>query len=180
MTGYTLLSAAQDPNLLASGEEVLPRDLCQLEYPLDSGTCFFTYFTARKTEPITKVQTGINGTAGASLTLARVGVYTAVGGTLTLVASSVNDTTMWTATSTPYQKALSATFNKVAGVRYAVCLLAIGVTMPVLECIAVRYQSAGFAPRIQGELAAQSNLPASTPESGLSTSYRRFQAILLP
>jgi hypothetical protein len=179
--GYQLLSpGGQDPNLLTVGEEVAPRDLVQLEYPLDSGTCFFSYFTARKTEPITKVQTGINGNAAASLTLARIGLYTASGGTLTLVASTANDTSLWTATGTPYQKTLSATFNKTAGVRYAVCLLAVGTTMPVLECIAVRYQSAGFAPRLQGELAGQSNLPASTPESGLASSYRRFQAILLP
>lgn len=179
--GYTLLSPGPpDSNLLVTGEEVLHRDLVQLEYPLDSGTCFFSYFTARKTEPITKVQTGINGTAGATLTIARVGVYTAAGGTLTLVASTPNDTAMWTATGTAYQKAFSATFNKVAGVRYAVCLLAVGSTMPVLECIAVRYQSAGLAPRLQGELTGQANLPASTPESGLATSYRRFQAILLP
>ena len=179
--GYTLLpGGSPDLNLLASGEEVLPRDLVQVEYPLDSGTCFFSYFTARKTEPITKVQTGINGTAGASLTIARVGVYTAAGGTLTLVAASANDTSMWTATSTPYPKALSGTFNKVAGVRYAVCLLAVGTTMPVLECIPVRYQSAGFAPRIQGELAGQANLPASVSEAALAASYRRFQAILLP
>jgi hypothetical protein len=165
---------------LAVGEEVLPRDIVVNDFGLDTGTVFFSYFTARKTEAITKVQTGTASTAGATLTIARVGIYTASGGTLTLINSSVNDTTMWTAAFTAYQKALSSTFNKVAGTRYAVGLLAIGSTMPVLECNQIRFLSAASAPRLSGELAGQANLPASQLESGLTVGSRRFQAILLP
>lgn len=179
--GYTLLSAAQDPNLLTTGEEVLPRDLVTNDSGnLDTGTVFFSYFTARKTEMITQVMTCTGGQAAAALTLARIGIYSASGGTLTLVASTANDTALWASTFTPYTKALSAGFNKVAGTRYAVALLAVGTTMPQLEYVAVRFSTAGSAPIIQGQLAAQANLPASTAESGHDHGFRRFQAILLP
>lgn len=167
-------------NPLTTGEEVLPRDMVTNDLGLDSGTVFFSYFTARKTETINSVQTGTAATAGATLTIARVGIYTASGGTLTLVASTTNDTAMWTTAFTPYVKALTAPLSKVAGTRYALALLAVGTTMPVLECIQVRYQSANLAPRIQGELAGQANLPASQAEAGLTTGSRRFQGILLP
>lgn len=167
-------------DLVTSGEEVMPRETVASEYSLDSGTCFFTYFTARKSESITQIATAVYGTAGATLTRARVGIYLASGGTLSLVAASANDTSMWTATFTTYTKALSATWSKVAGNRYAFCTFAAGTTMPVLGCQQNRYQDVARAPRIQGELAAQSDLPASLSEASLANGYRRFQAILLP
>jgi hypothetical protein len=167
-------------NLLAAGEEVLPRDDVTGALALVSGVCYFSYFTARKSEAITKVQTETDATAGVTLTIARVGLYTAIGGTLTLVASSTNDTAMWTATTTVYQKALTATWNKVAGQRYALGIIALGATMPTLSAIGVRALSVALAPRIQGQLAAQADLPASTPESGLAAGTNRFQGIFLP
>lgn len=165
---------------LVVGEEVLPRDLVVNDFGLDTGTVFFSYFTARKTEAINSVQTAVAATAGATLTIARVGIYSVAAGTLTLINSSVNDTAMWTVAFTAYNKALSSTFNKVQGTRYAVALLAVGSSMPVLECNQIRFQSAAMAPRLSGELAAQANLPASQAESGLTVGSRRFQAILLP
>jgi hypothetical protein len=167
-------------NLLNPGEEVISRDDVVSGQAVDTGTVFFSYFTARRSEAITKVQVNTGGTAGVTLTLARVGVYTAIGGTLTLVASTTNDTTMWTAANTAYQKALSATWNKLGGQRYAVAVLVIGTTMPTLEALAVRPLTVALPPRIQGELVSQADLPASTPESGLAAGTRRFQAIFLP
>lgn len=167
-------------SLLTSGEEVLPRDLVTSEYPLTSGTVMFSYFTARKTESISQIQTEVYTTAGATLTIARIGIYVPAAGTLTLVASSVNDTAMWTAANTPYPKALSAPWAKVAGTRYAFAAIAVGTTMPTLGAIGIRYQTGANAPRVQGELAAQANLPASTPESGLASGHRRLQALMLP
>ncbi len=167
-------------NLLTSGEEVIPRDMVQNDFGLDSGTVFFSYFTARKTETITQVRTAVAATAGAALTIARIGIYTISAGTLTLAQSTANDTALWNVAFTATNKALSGSFSKVAGTRYAVALLAVGTTMPVLECIQIRYQSAALAPRIAGELAGQANLPASQAEAGLTAGSRRFQAILLP
>lgn len=183
MTGYTFPGTApQDPDLLVTGEEVTTRGLVQSEYPLDSGTIFFTYFTARKTEPITKIRTGVYGTAGATLTRARVGVWSvSAAGLLTPIASSTNDTAMWTGTFQSYAKSLSATWNKTAGTRYAVGLLAVGSTMPVLATHAVKFLDVADGPRVQGELAGQTDFPGGTiADASLANGYRRFQAILLP
>lgn len=182
MSGYTFAAAPHDPDLLTVGEEVAARDLVQSEYPLDTGTIFFTYFTARRTEPIAKIRTGVYGTAGATLTRARVGIWSVgAAGLLTPVASSTNDTAMWTGTFQSYPKALSATWNKTAGTRYAFGLLAVGPTMPVLAAHAVKYQDVAEPPRIQGELAGQTDFPAGAiADASLASGYRRFQAILQP
>lgn len=168
-------------DLLTTGEEVIPRGMVSDEYPLDSGTCFFSYFTARKTEAITHVETSVYGTAATSLTVARIGIYQSSGGTLTLLAASANDAAaLWSATFTTYSKTLTSTFHKVAGNRYALCLLAVGSTMPVLGTQLERFQDAARAPRLEGDLTGQTDLPATVAESGLAVGYRRFQGILLP
>lgn len=177
---WSIPARAAQFSLLTSGEEVLPRDDVTGALALVSGVCYFSYFTARKTEAITQVQTETDATAGATLTIARVGLYTAIGGTLTLVASSTNDTAMWNAANTVYAKALTASWSKVAGQRYALGIIAVGTTMPTLSAIGVRPLSVALVPRIQGQLAAQANLPASTPESGLAAGTNRFQGIFLP
>lgn len=168
-------------DLLTTGEEVLPRGTVSDEYPLDSGTVFLSFFTARKSESITHVETSVYGTAAAALTVARVGIYQSSAGTLTLLAASANDAAaLWSATFTTYSKTLTSTFNKIAGNRYALALLAVGDTMPVLGCQLERFQDASRVPRIEGDLTGQTDLPATIAESGLATGYRRFQGILLP
>lgn len=167
-------------SLLASGEEAVPRIMMTSEDRPASGTLHLTYFTARKTETVTKVQTNVSSGAAAGLTLARIGIYSvAANGGLTLVASTPSDTAMWTATFTPYQKTFSVAWAKLAGQRYAVGILGVGTTMPILECIPVRFQASGFAPRIQGEIAA-ADLPGSVADAALSNQYRVFQAYFLP
>lgn len=59
-------------------------------------------------------------------------------------------------------------------------MFAVASQMPILGCQQYRYQDAGRAPREQGELSGQTNLPATITEASLSSGYRRFQAILLP
>lgn len=167
-------------NLLTTGEELAPRQLVTAEDRPVSGTLYLSYFTARKTETITKLQVGTSGTAATGTTLARVGIYTPSAGTLSLTASSTNDVALWSATYTAYQKTLSASWSKTAGTRYAMAWLFVGTGGPTLECIPVRYQHADQAPRIQGELASQTDLPASIPEANLATGFRMFHGLMLP
>jgi hypothetical protein len=167
-------------SLLASGEEAVPRVAMTNEDRPASGTLHLTFFTARKTEVITQVRTHVSSSAATGLTLARIGIFSvAANGDITLIASTPNDVTLWAATNTPYTKALSASWTKQAGVRYASGILGIGTQMPILECIPIRFQSAGFAPRLQGEVAA-SDLPASKTDAQLSNQYRLFQCYFLP
>lgn len=167
-------------NLLDVGEEVIPRQSVSSEIAPDSGTVFLSYWTARKSEPITSLLSGTGGNGTTTPTLCRIGIYSATGGTLTLVASTANITTLWGAGFTTYTPALQATWNKVAGQRYAVGFLCIATGMPLIECCPVRYHSSGKAPKIQGEFTGQSNLPASIPEASLGNGYRMFQCLVLP
>jgi len=176
----TIAAANARGNLLTTGEEILPRDDVAGEVALVSGVAYFSFFTARKTETITTVRTATGATAASGLTLARIGIYSTDGTTLTPVASTANDTALWNATNTMFPKTFTAAWNKVAGQRYAQCLLAVGTTMPILEGVQVRPNSVGLAPRIQGELSGQSNLPAGPTEASLSSGFRRFQGIYIP
>lgn len=168
-------------DLVTTGEEIIPRELVASEYAPDSGTVHLTYFTGRKSQTITQVATAVYGTAGASLSKARLGLYRSDGTTLTLEASSAHDAALWSATFTTYTKALSAPWVEVAGTRYAFAIFAVGAgATPILGCQQNRYQDVAYPPRIQGELAGQTDLPATIAESGLANGYRRFQGILLP
>lgn len=173
-------SLASMLGLLTSGEEVVPRQWCASEYPIDTGTVHLTYFTARKTEVITQVASSVYGTAAATVTTARMGVYQSDGTTASLVAATANDTGLWAATFTTYTRALSAPWYKVAGHRYAYAAFAVASTTPVLGCQQYRYQDAARAPREQGELSGQTNLPATITEASLAAGYRRFQGVFIP
>jgi hypothetical protein len=179
-TAHTWAVVNDQSNRLTTGEEVMPRDDVAGEVALVSGVVYWSFFTARKTETITQCRTATGATAAAGLTLARIGVYSTNGTTLTLVASTANDTSLWTAGNTMTPKNFSSSFGKVAGTRYAMAYLAIGTTMPTLEGVQIRPNSVALPPRIQGELSGQTDLPASQLESGLSGGFRRFQGIILP
>jgi hypothetical protein len=168
-------------NFLTSGEEVMPRRWVNSEEQLVADTLHLMYFQARKTGPITTIFT-TSGNASVGATLARIGVYSINTGTLagTLVASTANDTALWSGGFTPYTPPLTTTFNKVQGNFYAIGYLWRGATPPYVEACAVRYSSAGFAPRILGELAGQTDLPGGFADAALSTSHRNFQSIMLP
>ena len=142
---------AGDADLVEAGEEAVPRTAVADTYPLDTGTMFATYFRARKTEPITSVRTWVDGTAAASITLARIGVYEAAAdGALTLLTATANDTALWNATYSPFTKALADTFEKAAGARYAIGLLAVGTTMRVAVCQGVAPRAREPARRCSG------------------------------
>lgn len=133
-----------------------------------SGQLVLAYWTADKTENITTVTAYTGGTAAAATpTLVRYGIYSVdAAGALTLVASTANDTTLLAAAATAYPKALSSTFAKVAGQRYAVGLLIVsGAAMPtmlgrswsgslMLPLVAVN-------PAMSAVITGQTDLPAS-------------------
>lgn len=140
-----------------------------------SGGLVLSYFTANKTEDITTV-TAWSGTtaAGATPTLVRYGVYSvASNGNLTLVASTANDTTLLAATNTAYPKALSATWSKVAGVRYAIGVLVVtGAALPTfhgqqLAATNILNTLVRTAPYLTGRLTGQTDLPSSVTQASM-------------
>ncbi len=155
---------------MAVGEFVPPRSrLGSNAIGYASGTLVLSYFTAHKSETITTLTAYSGATAAAATpTLCRMGIYSVAGnGNLTLVASTPNDTTLFATINTAYAKALSVSWAKVAGTRYATALLVVsGATMPTFH--GVQLAATGPAntfvredPAIIGRVLSQTDLPAS-------------------
>ena len=95
-------------NLPDSGETTIPPAQCIAAGggSLSTGNFRLVYFTAAKTESITKISTYAATAAAATPTLCRVGIYTIDGsGNLTLAASIANDTTIWSNNGVEYERA---------------------------------------------------------------------------
>ena len=143
----------------------------------------FSYFTAQRTETVAYVTTYSNSTALTGGSYAAVGVYTVDGsGNLTKVIDTGDlHTTIWASTFTTYVTALTASFTKVAGQKYAVGFLAVGSGPPKIQA----YTPAGgliatATPSMITSLAAQSTLPASVTAGSLGvTTYFQMPAALL-
>lgn len=175
-----------DPNALATGEATIPRDLASNTAVtlVGSGTVIFTFFTARKTESINNLRMICGGTAAsATPTLVRAGVYTlASDGALTLGPAIASDTSIFAAANTSYTRALTATWSKIADVRYAIGLLVVSSqTMPtgvgVVPLIAAEMAQ---PPRGGAILTGQSDLPSSVAAASLVDNARRLYVAMTP
>lgn len=167
---------------LTTGEETADRRLWNVD-GIGGGNGFLklTYFTARKSENINtlKWSSGQNGHTGA--TLLRVGVYSvAANGDLTLVASTVNDVTLATTGYAVQTKALSSTWAKVAGQRYAIGILGVGASTAAkwMGTSIITSAFANLAPRISGNIAGQANLGASYTAGQVADDGTAVQYIL--
>lgn len=175
-----------DPNALETGEATIPRFLASASLTTASGSMRLTYFTATKTETVTSIRLGTTGTAaGATPTLVRFGLYSvAANGDLTLVASTVNDTTIFAAANTWYTKAVSTPYAKTKGQRYAVaCLVVTAAAAPLLVSapnMGGSSAESALAPRIGAALNSQTDLPASVTSASLATSAQMFYAAVTP
>lgn len=149
---------------------------------ISSGQLLLSYFTATNTETINTLAVVVAGTAAAATpTLIRFGVYSvAANGDLTLLNSTVSDTTLLATTFTRYQKALSSGFSKVAGTRYALGVLIVtGAALPTFFASTSSGQASGVAdtflglePRMSATLNSQTDLPSSAASGTLSNTRR--------
>lgn len=173
-------------NLLTVGEETLPRtEMTATNLTVSTGQFRFTYFTARKSETSTQVRMLTGGVAAAATpTLVRIGIYEidAATGAGTLVAATVNDTTLFAAATTAYTRSWQTPFAKVAGRRYAAgALVVTGATAPNLVGAALgNSPEVGFAPRLSGVLTGLADLPASFVDGSVVASSFRPYAVILP
>jgi hypothetical protein len=180
------LHSRGDP-LTAGGEAVCDRRIIAATgTALGSGNLQLTYFTAQVAETINNLVLYTASTAAATVTLIRYGVYSvAANGDLTLVASTANDTSLLAVANTRYLKALSSSWSKLAGQRYAAGLLTVSTTSPSM--VAVNAQSAAifdavFAqePRLFGVVTSQSDLPSTVANASVTSSRRAPYAEMLP
>lgn len=169
---------------LASGEVPFNRRLVDISTAAASGEIVLTYFVACKTESITKLAMYSGGTAAATVTGVKFGVYSvASNGDLTLLAATANDATVFTSTNTRYERTLTTPWAKVAGDTYAVGMFVLATTMPtflgstaggtVFDALYAR------EPRLSGSRTGQTDFPASIVAANVGASRRGpyFEAI---
>lgn len=177
-------------SLVSAGELVPSREM-DYTHSLGlegSGTLLLTYFTAKRSETISqmRMQSG-NAAAGATPTLVRWGVYEVdpTTGQGPLVASIANDTSIFASTFTTYTRALSSSWSKVKGRRYAVGVLIVtAAAMPTVLGVAEPAISffntvLGYAPRLAAGVTGQTDLPADLGSVTLVDRRKRCYTELL-
>lgn len=180
------LDSQYDPDELTSGEGVINRDsIGSNALPITSQQIRWSYFTARKSETVTKVLTVTGTTAAAATpTLCRVGVYEVEdNGDLTLIASTANNTSLWAATFTVYTTDLQVPFEKVAGTRYAVGVIIVtAAATPTFQGGSTSISSVvtGLPPKLCGLLGSQADLLSTVPAASVSDSGIRIYSALVP
>ena len=155
-------SVAGTANQASTLVDVYPR-IGNFTATLTSGTVYFTFFTPSWTTTISSVTVISAGTASTGTSLVRFGLYSLSGGTATLVASTANDTTVFSSTNTASTRNLDTSYQLVAGNRYALAVLVVGST-PGTVYTAFNNPPAALSalePRITGAVALQSNLPST-------------------
>jgi hypothetical protein len=174
-----------DKTLLTTGEATMPRRTVSSQPGMTNGSMRLTYFPAVKSETITQVRTAPAGTPQVGATLCRIGVWEVdlSTGNLAPVASTVNDTTLWVAANTDYDKAFSSSFAKKRGTWYAVGVLLVGASQTPLftgQGSITPLRSAG-APRLSGFISGLTDLPSGTISAGtISNSAQQIYSELLP
>lgn len=142
-----------------------------------------TYFTATKTQTVSRIEMFSGTTAAAATpTLIRLGLYTvADNGNLTLVASTPNDTTLFAAATTLYNKALSAPYILLKGQRYAFGILIVSAvaTPTFYGNNAIPVAVAQYNPRVAAALSGQADLPSSVANASLIVTNQTFFAAFL-
>lgn len=156
----------------AAGLAVFPRaDAQSTSITSTSGVLRLSYFTAPHAFSASRMRTYSGGTAaGATPTLARVGLYTIdEDGAGALVASIANNTALWATMNTGYTSDLSSPYSIVEGQRYAVGFLVVTAqTAPTYLGSTVSALLTVSAPRLAGSISAQTDLPASFSDASVS------------
>lgn len=172
---------------LAAGEATLSRVYgTGSGVPLTASQVKLTYFTAQRSESITRLRLDTAGTAaGATPTLAKMGVYSVdAAGNLTLVAATASDTSLFGTAFASYSRSLAsgATWQKIAGQRYAFAALV--VTAAATPSIVGTNSSSGamqfIAPIVAGAVSAQSDLPATVLAASVVSVANTMCGLMLP
>lgn len=162
-------------NAIASGIETMPRTSGLLTAGWVSQRIQFSFFTATQAVLLTNAIACSGGTAAAATpSLIRIGLYTVSGTTLTLVASTPNDTSLFAAANTAYTKALSATYTTVPEQRYAAGLLIISAaTMPSIFGLTFNAGTGlgSLTPKLCTHVSSLNDIPSPTQVAGQSDAY---------
>lgn len=146
-----------------TGYSPYPRQVATAQIQANSGLMRSVLFVASKSVAISALRVFTTGAAGATPTIVRMGVYSVSGTAMTLLASTTNDTTIFSSASTSYQRNLDVSVNLSAGSLYAFGVLVVtGASLPFYAGISMFSSlSAALAPEIGMNVSGLSNLPSS-------------------
>lgn len=163
-------------NFPTSGVDIFPRgELSNTTTPQTAGNPFYTFFTPASTVTVSAITMAVAANVGSGLTLARMGLYTFDETTLTLVARTANDTTLFTSATTAYTRSFDTTggypasYTLAAGTRYGVGAFFAGTTLPGLIAKQINFSAGNLSPRIAAASTSASDLPTSTTVGNSNT-----------
>jgi hypothetical protein len=176
---YTRSNKNTEEYRLASTFDILPRTVIQASRTLLSGIVYTTPFTPTENFTMTNFQTycTTGGTDVGGTIVRRMGLFTVSGTTLTLVARTASDATLWNTSNTLYTRALSttggypSTYTLNAGTTYAFGAIAYntGGTFNVPTISAGSSQTQLLQPYVMLGVGSQTDLPtAATSMSTIS------------
>jgi len=184
----SITSAVPKHSDLATGESNIPRTGITAANTLTSGVLYLSYLTAQKTELVGRVRVVCATGAAATPTLCQVGLFSVGAGDdldadLTLLAASVSDTALLSASNTAYTVTFPSWVAKTAGQRYAVGVLVMsGAAMPVLAGLPLSTLAsveASVPPILSAELSGQTDISGNVTAT-LSASTNLHYVVVLP
>lgn len=148
-------------NARAGGIETLPR-ISMTAQAHATQQLRLSWFTSPVTRIITTMAFTPLTTGASGVTLIRYGLYRLEGdNTITLVASTPNDTALMPTTNVESPKALSTAFTLLAGVRYGAGILQVATTPATPLGLATQGAFISTLPIISSVVTGQSDLPAT-------------------
>jgi hypothetical protein len=171
-----------------SGETCIPRLNVGSALAMVSGRVNLTFWTAAKTEQVTTIVTNSGATAaGATPTYCAMGVYlmtgdgTPAGSSLALQGACANDTSLWAATFTEYDRSLVVPFTKVRGLRYAFATMIVSSqALPQLFGYNGTIAFGAKPPVISGQISGQSVLPSTIAAGAWGTTSQMHLGLITP
>jgi hypothetical protein len=155
-------------NFPTSGIDIYPRgELTNTSTAQTASQPYYSFFTSSATVTVSSITIGTTNTAGASLTLARMGLYTFDETTAVLVARTANDTTLFNAANTVYTRSFDTTggypasYTLAAGTRYGVAVFSAGTTLPSYAMKNINFATGNMTPRMAAVSTSASDLPTS-------------------
>ena len=164
--------------------DTFDRGETQSSLTISSGTAYFTMFSPLQSTTVNSITVQTAGTAAATVTSARMALYTYndTTNTLTLVAQTANDTTLFTSAATVYTRpfvttgGLASSYALVTGTRYALGILVTATTAPTFMGKTTTNSGIWYSltPRLATSLAGQTDLNTASLTSSAATTVRPF------
>jgi len=146
----------------------VPRFLIGTSQSAISQAVYYSRIIPHKTIAVSNIAF-VCGANTTSITLVRFGIYTRSGSTMTLVARTASDTTIFATASTKYTRALDttggypATYTMTAGAEYYIAVLQISSSSVALMAATARQNGANIATPAQSySQTNQTDLPTSS------------------